>query len=114
MKETAVSLLAGTTTEGRRAPREALRMNRNAASSLRGAVGVHTSQRRFHGGLNVQLGGWGTPIGEGEEAKEAGGRGLECARNAAAAQTYLCALNAYVSILAALVPVSPADLSVRA
>lgn len=78
MKETAVSLLAGTTTEGRRAPREALRMNRNAARSLRGAGGVHTSRRRFHGGLNVQLGEWGwggggTLIGEDEEAKEAGG-----------------------------------------
>lgn len=40
MKETAVSLLAETTTEGWRAPREALWMDRNADSFLRGTLGV--------------------------------------------------------------------------
>lgn len=52
MKETAVSLLGETTTEGRRALRGALWMNRNADSFLRETLGVHTSR-----GLNAQGGG---------------------------------------------------------
>lgn len=122
MKETAVSLLAETTTEGRRAPREALWMDRNADSFLRGTLGVPdcTPDPIRHAaastGASTSKGGGTKLIGR-RRPKDR--RGLECARNAArgsaaAARTYLCALNAYVSILPAFIPVSPADLSVKA
>lgn len=76
-------------------------MNGNADSFLRETLGVHTSRRRFHGGLNVQGGGTKL-IGEDEEAKEAGGT------------TWIGMCEECICQHSASIRVSPAGLSVRA